>query len=176
MGTGLNFVCKKCRFSFEAYFGIGFLFPEVYEKAIKDGMEGKLGLEVQSFLQEHPDGALDCDRVLLQCTDCGNLETDMDYSMYVPKDIPALRNRIRSAAYPYDGVQYIMPGELEENYVLYSRYNHVCRKCGGRMRNFTEEDIVPGDKYAAMRGKDEAGVPCPKCGRPLRIGGVSMWD
>ena len=176
MGSGYSLFCKKCRFSFDACFGVGFCFPEVYQKALRDGIEGKLGKEVQSFLREHPDGALDCDRVLLQCTDCGNLESDIDYSMYLPDGAAVVKKGNWTDAVPDDHSQYVAPWDLEEGYHLFSRYNHVCGECGSRMKIIKEKDIVPDENRDVMNGYMETGVSCPKCGKPLYVDGVFNWD
>ena len=78
MGQGYSLGCKKCGYKISANLGVGFAFPRVYEAVMKEAHDGKLGKTVQSFLMEHPDGALDCDQVLLQCDECGALERGMN--------------------------------------------------------------------------------------------------
>ena len=64
MGQGYSLGCKRCGYKISANLGVGFAFPRVYEAVMKEAQGGKLGETVQSFLKEHPDGALDCDQVL----------------------------------------------------------------------------------------------------------------
>ena len=173
MGTSIEMECNNCHFSFEAFLGIGFRFPQVYQDTINAAKEGKFGEIVQSFLLEHPDGALNCNMVLLQCTSCDELDKSRDLSMYIPKDKPATHDGIWSVAFPYKNASYESPRDLKDHYRLIKSYDHICRKCGGKMRPITEENLTP-ESY------EPYGIPvnvnCPKCHKPMTIGGYGMWD
>ena len=114
MGTSIEMECNNCHFSFEAFLGIGFRFPQVYQDTINAAKEGKFGEIVQSFLLEHPDGALNCSMVLLQCTSCDELDKGRDLSMYIPKDKPAAHDGIWSVAFPYKNASYVAPRDLKD--------------------------------------------------------------
>ena len=175
MGRGIELKCSKCRYSFGNNFGVGFLFPQTYQETMEAARKGKLGKDVQSFLVEHPDGALDCDQVLLQCTSCSEMDRGMDLTMYVPKDKSDVYEGEWSIACSFGGVSYVAPWVLKEQYRLVKPYDHVCRKCGKKMRIIKEEDLVfEGQEY---KGTDmEVNVNCPKCHKPMVIGGCLMWD
>ena len=61
MGQGYSLCCKKCGYNINVNLGVGFMFPRVYEETLENAKAGKLGRNVQQFLKDHPDGALDCD-------------------------------------------------------------------------------------------------------------------
>jgi len=175
MGRGYELVCRKCRYLFEVYFGVGFNFPLVYQKTINAAKEGKLGRDLQDFLSEHPDGALDCELVMLQCTSCDRLECDKDLSMYIPADEPVTHEGIWSVAQPLEDVPYIAPWDLQEYYRLMKPFEHICEKCGNRMRVIKEKDLAPMNQETG-KSRAAANVNCPKCHKPMTIGGYSMWD
>ena len=66
MGQRYSLCCKKCGYTISVNLGVGFMFPRVYEETLENAKTGKLGRNVQQFLKDHPDGALDCELVLLQ--------------------------------------------------------------------------------------------------------------
>lgn len=175
MGQGYSLGCKECGYSFSANLGVGFGFPRVYEAVMKDARNGKLGKTVQSFLMEHPDGALDCDQVLLQCNDCGALGRGMDLSMYIPTDTAEPRQKgIWSTAFSGEGYVYVAPWDLQESYSLYARYDHTCKKCKGNMKVIKQKDL----ELQESRSPDHitSNILCPKCKTPLSFEGMIMWD
>ena len=174
MGRGIQLECRNCHYSFRISFGVGFLFPQAYQETMEAAKNGKFGKKVQTFLAEHPDGALDCDLVLFQCPSCDNLDRGLDLSMYVPRDKPVVHEGRWSSAYPFEEVSYVTPRDLEEHYKLVEPYDHVCGKCGSRMRVIKEADLFPNGQNSK---KDEkTGVNCPKCREPMFVGGQIMWD
>lgn len=129
MGTGISLRCRKCGYEFSANLGVGFMFPLLYQQVMDAAGKGEVRQKVQSFVEEHPDGALDCDSVVLQCTDCGNLSCGPDLTMYVPGNNtptrsvgnwPAARRRERTS--------YVVPWDLDK-YELFGYYDHRCGKC-----------------------------------------------
>lgn len=175
MGRGIELECRKCRYSFGVNFGVGFLFPQAYQETMEAAKKGKLGKNVQAFLAEHPDGALDCDQVLLQCTSCGKLDRGVDLSMYVPKDKLVVNEGRWSVSCSFEEASYVAPWELKEHYQLVQPYDHVCRKCGNKMQVIKEDDLIPEGQES--EGKDtKVNVNCPKCHKPMVVGGYMMWD
>ena len=85
MGQNLSLKCSCCDYEIGISLGVGFFFPMLYEETIKEIKEGKLGKTLYRFLEEHPDGAVDCERAVLQCETCGALKQGMNFSMYIPK-------------------------------------------------------------------------------------------
>lgn len=175
VGKGFGLVCKKCHYSYEVNLGIGYNFPQIYQKTMEAAKKGILGESVQSFLITHPDGALDCNAVLLQCTSCGELDSDMDLSMYIPQDRPVSHINGWSISNQAANTFYALPRELKEHYQLMKTYNHNCRKCGNRMRIIKEEELIPKDQKTRKRSMT-INVNCPKCHQPMMIGGYMMWD
>ena len=155
--------------------GVGFLFPKVYQETIEAAKEGQYGKMVQEFLEEHPDGALNCDEVLLQCIECGDLQTGKDLSMYVPKQRTESKESGRwSVAFPFESATYVAPWDLED-YELICRYEHQCKKCGSKMRVITEKEIKKklGDFFFDEQQTEFA---CPKCRELLWNVGDIRWD
>ena len=175
MGRGYSLKCRKCGYGFSANLGVGFLFPAVYQKTIKAGREGKLGEEVKQFLEEHPDGALDCGKVVLQCTECGELDSAQDLSMYVPgEDSRAPSSGNWSVSCPHEGVPCVAPWDLD-TYELFGSYDHRCRKCRGKMKIIGEKEF---EKLICGADPDHhpTKIPCPECREPLWLDEMLMWD
>ena len=175
MGQGYSLGCKKCSYKIDVNLGVGFFFPRVYEAVMKEAQAGKLGKNIQSFLIEHPNGALDCDQVLLQCKQCDSLECGMDLSMYIPKEAVEPRQKgIWSGAFSGEGYSYVSPWDLKKSYSLYARYDHICRKCKGKMKVIKQKDL----ELQGGNSLDHitSSIPCPKCKSPLSFEGMIMWD
>ena len=115
---------------------------------------------MESFFQEHEDGAIDAENVMLRCEDCGNLDQNMDLSMYVLKSEQPPRKQGRwSVAIPQEGIQYVDRDDLSKYYTKYAEYPHKCKKCNGRMRVVNNAETIV----------------CPKCKIPLDMDGF-CWD
>ena len=162
MGQGTRYTCRKCGFEFTSMRGVGFLFPTVYQETLAKAKEGELGKEIKKFLEEHPDGAINVDRVSLCCDDCGDLVGGNDLGMYVPeKEMPLSDGNSRwCVAIPQKGISYVTSWDLDKYYTKYADYPHVCQKCKGRMH------IV----------KESEALQCPKCKEPLEDTDRFMWD
>ena len=117
MGQGNTYHCARCDYSFEAYLGVGMAFPMVYRETVEKAKLGKLGRTLQRFLQDHPDGAIDCENHVILCSRCGQLKCGPGLDMYVPKkghDPAAEQHGIWSTAMPFDDESYVVPWDLEE--------------------------------------------------------------
>ena len=175
MGQGYSLGCKKCGYSISVNLDVGFLSPRVYEAVMEEARSGKLGETVQNFLTEHSDGALDCNQVLLQCSDCGALEPGIDLSMYLPKGKVEPRQKgIWSSAFSGEGYSYVIPGDLKDSYTLYARYDHVCEKCNGKMKIISQKDLELQERKAPDH--ITSSIPCPECKTSLTFEGMIMWD
>ena len=175
MGRGLVFQCKNCDYKFRSLLGVGFLFPAKYEETIEAAKAGKYGNSVQEFLLKHPNGVLDCDNVLVQCTECGDLETRTDLSMYLPPENVNIEKDVRwSVACPFMGASYVAPWDLKD-YKLISHYDHICKKCGSKMRTLKKGDF--DEAVGSFHVKEtQTEFVCPECKNPLWITGEIMWD
>lgn len=175
MGEGYGFSCKNCGYTFQANLGIGFMFPSVYEEVMNKARSGKLGTDVQKFLMEHPDGALNCGTAVLRCTKCRELETDLSYDMYVPKRKQQAepKDGELSSAFPFEGAKYVMPMDLISDYDLVQRYPHRCAKCNGEMESISKGKQT---RYGYEEVIDKRKLRCPHCRQPLVMSNVLMWD
>ena len=175
MGKGYALKCRNCGYEFSANLGVGFMFPMAYQGTMEAGKAGKLGKEVKQFLEEHPDGVLDCDIVVLQCSECGELGRAPDLSMYVPGEhspVPSSGNW--SGSFPHEGISYVAPWELDQ-YTLVKRYDHRCGKCKGKMKIIKEKELEKLIRSAGS-GDHPTKIPCPRCKQPLWLGEMLMWD
>lgn len=178
MGMGFTLHCRKCGYSISGNLGVGFFFPSVYQRTMAAARSGKLGETLKTFLDDHPDGALNTENVFLQCTDCGSLEFGQDLSMYIRNSAIPRREQGRwSVAAPYADEDYVSPMELErENtYELYGRGN-TCKKCGKPMKPISDNDLEEQmNKDPENRGRTEIG--CPVCKELLWVDdNIMMWD
>lgn len=175
MGRGYYLKCWRCGYEFRPNVGIGFLYPSEYLKNVESARKGEYGEKVKRFLEEYPDGALDCEHVVLQCKDCGALREGIDLTMYYrDDDTPLTTKGIFSVACSYPETSYVVPSELKE-YKLYGKYDHRCDKCGGKMRVYRETGFYRKVRRA-MLDDVPTPVPCPECGKEMRLDKVWMWD
>lgn len=124
MGTGLVYVCRHCGREFQAYLGVGMMYPQVRQQAMNDARSGELGEKAKRFFAEHPDATINAQNVIAQCEDCGNYEMVMDMTMHAAKDGQDLQE-------PYD---------------------HRCKQCGGSMHILAAE--TPGKLTCPDCGDD----------------------
>lgn len=182
MGDGRKYICKKCGYRLDATWGCGFMFPKVYAETKEKMLSGELGAEAKSFLEEHPDGAVDCEWTLAQCTECGQYETVMDLTMYIPKEgyvKKADPDRKWSTAAPFKGADYVTWRNLRENYTVYKKYPHECSNCKGKMRLLPLDiyDANAKNYFDAQKMNEEVNhLRCPVCGEILSVSSIYNWD
>ena len=166
MGKRLSFLCSKCGFTFESSIGIGMMFPVVYSETVSKMKAGIYGKQGNEFFKQFPDGAIDCENVILQCQKCRNLMKKKDLTMYVPKEKgnPTEEKKRRwSVAFPASDISYVSPMDLQENYFEYQKYNHKCPECSGT-------DFVI---YSVNNCPD---LKCPRCNIILEICDIAFAD
>ena len=177
MGQGYKVHCRDCGYGISANLGVGFRFPMVYQETMEAARAGQYGEEIRRFLEEHPEGTLNTETVLLQCTGCGHLECGPDLSMYVRRpDAPVGKKGRWSVEFPYEGAEYVSPTELKKDgaYEFVGR-GHSCRECGKPMKPISASDLdrlLRENCYEPCR----AGIPGPESGKPLWIENHIMWD
>lgn len=135
MGKAFTFRCTNCGHNLKFYFGTGAMYPEKYLEIINDALTGKFGGEIQKFLIENPDGAIDISRALANCENCGKHEMFRDLTMYLPK-----KNFVQEKNYP-------LPHEFKSHYEIFAKYKHKCNYCGESVEivtaeNFFEKKII----------------------------------
>ena len=181
MGTGKIFICDKCGHEVHASWGAGFLFPQVYIDTIRQIKEGKHGPLIKSFIEEHPDGAVNAETTLARCDECGHYENVQDLTMYIPQNgykRVVDPERIWSTSAYFKGADYIARYELEDHYIEYKKYPHKCKCCNGNM------SIIPLTSYSADstgRDVDEIDseikeIECPVCGEKMIVMSFINWD
>lgn len=165
MGMGYVLKCSNdcCEYERMLFAGVGIGFPETYNELMKDAKAGKISEAHTEFLKENPEGALNAEVRIYQCSKCGHIYTDYDLSMYVRReDYGEIPPKGRwSVAFPAEGVQYVAPYELSEFYRLYKEFPHHCPDCGGKA---VVLDVV-----------DQVSEKCPECGSELTVDTL-LWD
>lgn len=158
MGQGLSVKCNKCGYDFDAWLGIGMLFPNLYKENVKKMKRGEFGTEAKIFFEKYPNGVINSEQAVSKCTKCGNYDVVDDFTMYMPKD---------GVTVP-DEVAYILAEEIKESYVKYMDYPHKCSKCGGRSK------VYKSFEKKAYKGE----LKCPKCDGFMMINPAQMimWD
>ncbi len=165
MGNGYRFHCEKCNVDFDAIEGVGMMFPMLYEETIQKGKAGQLGEDIQHFLAENPDGALDVSYAPYFCKKCGTLESKLILTMYLPKNKEYKNDENQgrwSEAFSGEGINYDAPWDLKELYKFHKIHLHYCSQCGSRTKRLTEQELT-------------AGIRCPSCGELMRKS-LILWD
>lgn len=169
MGRGYGCTCAKCGYHVEVNFGVGFLFPHVYEKTVEKVKNGELGSAYKKFFEENPDAAINCENVMLQCEDCGEYGMAADLTAYLKKEDYQNNNQSSwCVAFPFKGASYVTASDLEEGYTETMRYPHKCNKCHGKMR------IIKESEFDVLMKQQK--VICPKCKLPLELTEIMDWD
>lgn len=173
MGSWYGAKCEKCGYQYGAFLGVGFTFPKLYEETVKKMKSGKFGKQGYKFFKNHPDGAITCNNIVVQCDDCGKLMTVPELDLYVPKDgfdsTKIERIGVWSTAFSGKGYDYISRSDLHDHYKFYEHYDHRCSTCRGHasvVEGFTERYDADVDRH----------VRCPKCGAMMEIECVGDWD
>ena len=160
MGDGRIFECKNCGKSFGVYVGVGFSFPDVYRKGIKDIKSGKYGEDFKESILSRKDIVVDFEKYLFVCDKCGNWYTNYALDFYVPKTEEE-KEKVLKKNY------YFCSWTDKENYELLIKVNHRCDKCKSEMRKISNDE----------NSNDELGVlKCPECNSDLKENGSVNWD
>ena len=167
--------CRECGYGLPVYFGSCVIHPGDYAKIVKAVRLGVYGASPMKALKETPMGVLDCDRILLQCPECGTLSSEPDLTVYGPK-IPAQVKGSRKwpLDYPGSGFTYAAPWNIR-GYTLAHRVEHTCPKCTAVTKIITEDDL--GDwECQHDYDKEPTDIQCPKCRSLLWMSGRTVWD
>ena len=157
MGHGFSWICPNCGYAFSAEVGVGFRYPWVCHQLIQKARAGAYGAEWQDLVETYPGTFLDGEFVLLRCENCGSFDNEALLTAYIPKDAEL-------QAKPLTEKQWIVPEK--EGYELYGTYEHRCKHCGGKMRAFSEQEIIE-------KKVDEI---CPRCKTALKLKDFYCWD
>lgn len=160
MGQGMIFECKRCGNSFNLQFGSGMLYPTNDWFYKINGID-----DVLEFVKIHPEGVVECEKVVKRCKNCGELLNEMDFSMYLPK-----------GKRPYNLPDVIMSnftyGFHDDGWEKVKEHSFQCDWCG-----HTEMDILNRDTF--MVELENGRILCPWCRLPLSAdscSGFLFWD
>ncbi len=164
MGDGYDFVCKKCKKEYSVMHGIGMMYPTIYQETIEDAKNGKYGSEWQELISSSKYIAINAEREVYICSSCGKWKTELDLSLYRPKDEDAIRTKqfgIKTVE-EWGYVPYVFGQDFQAEYDLIKVYAHKCDHCGKRMHKANEEELSK--------------LSCPYCGTENTSEGLLMWD
>ncbi len=163
MGRGYTFKCKKCQNEYGVSWGIGGAFPHVYRSCLSDITAGKYGEEWKELALSYEHIAVDAARYLYVCKFCGNWKVEKSLSLYKAKSLDTINDSlVERISEEYSGFTFVMPSELNDNFIFLKSYVHKCEKCGKRM---CKTDI-----------RHLQSLPCPKCGTENETKGMLWWD
>lgn len=153
MGSGRHYICSKCGKEYYANWGVGFMFPMVYEETAADIKAGKYGKEWQDTFINGKNVVVDAERHIYYCKMCGRWESAAGLSLYVPKNTDASVN----LAHPWNI-------NLDRRWKILKRYTHRCSKCGTIMHKATDTELSK--------------LSCPDCGGAPKADylGIVCWD
>ena len=166
MGRGIGLKCSKCGNEYSANTGIGFLYPQVYQKTLEDIKNGKYGKEWKDLALSEDLVAVDAESYLYICGECGHWDVEKGLSLYIPNDVNELmKKEYGDKTVKQRGeVPYVMSDDLRNDYHLLKGWDHKCPKCGASMHMATRSE--------------ETSIPCPACGAAPVEGYTDLirWD
>ena len=165
MGNGYVFRCEKCKREYEINLGCGFLFPDEYQKCIRAIKRNKYGIEWRRLLLQNKYNAIDAERYLYVCRQCGYWEVNHNLSLYFPVDIEKIENeRYEKRVAELGYLPYVMVYQLREYFALLKKFSHRCPKCCNEMKEYSDESMIPEK------------LKCKKCGSDLIYESGLKWD
>lgn len=151
MGDGVRLRCSKCKREYCAGWGIGFNFPIDYQNTAKAIKKGKYGEEWKSLYKKDEFVVFNAEDYVYSCRKCGRWDVEKGLSLYVPKDVSALKIKYNlKSDKELENRPYVMAYELKEEYKILKKRIHKCSKCGGVMKRQNDEENYH--------------LPCPYCG------------
>ncbi len=70
MGTGHSYRCKCRKTNKHIKVGIGMMYPLICDNIRQCVLDGEYGERWKKFLEDNPDGAFDCERLVYKCSAC----------------------------------------------------------------------------------------------------------
>ena len=163
MGYGYSFTCENCGERYEVDVGVGVLYPSKYEEEYAKVASGACGAERKELLNSNPYAAIDAESVVYICDKCSHWVQEVDYTVYVPKDVGQLKEAIIWQEFEKESDYGVTcNGYSKALYRVLKRYYRKCDQCGQRMRKASREELNH--------------LPCPKCGTYNEADGAILWD
>lgn len=164
MGMGYAYKCDKCGNEYSVTLGSGMLYPEEYERLTIEIKEGKYGEKLKALFKNTPYAAVDADRFLYLCKNCGHWEVLHDPTIYAPKDPEVITKKKygEKTIEEWGKIPYMSRWDLQNEYRVLKRHYWSCPECGKRMRK-------QRDEFDMM-------LKCPECNTINYTKGCTMWD
>ena len=86
MGHDMNFYCTKCGEKQQIFLNDGSNFPDRYQWTGEDILAGKCGKEWKELYESTPNAAVNIDKWLFVCDECGCFVARQEMSIYEPLD------------------------------------------------------------------------------------------
>ena len=147
MGNGYSYKCIKCGNEYTVNTGIGFMFPNDYQRIMKEISKGRYGEKRKALYRNIPGLAVDAGRHYYECKDCGYWSVEENLDLYEPKK-------------EVGEVHCVMPDDLKRKYKFIDKYDHRCPECNGQMKQ--------RDRKVNVR--------CPSCRTVNEPLGSVDWD
>ena len=159
MGNGFKYKCSKCGKHYSGIWGIGMMFPQIYQETIAKIEQGEYGENWKRLYFDNDHVAVDAEEYVYICSSCNAWKIDKGLSLYTANSEGAKKSIERGCVVINDRLRY-----ETEAFKLLKSYIHKCDNCGGRMHK--------------ANGKEIRNLPCPHCGgaRDKNIEYVINWD
>ena len=191
MGYGSLMTCRKCQNTYQLFTGCGMGYHLEYEKTMKQIKSGKFGKRMQEIANDDEFVAVDVERKLYVCENCGDWSVEQSCDLYRPKDrAVVIQNKInecgerneflKTISYDSDkneiktddgrivSVAEVLPdvhlcGRNKKYYRRILKFRHQCHKCGEVMRETKKDENVE--------------LKCPDCGEHMSKNiSFILWD
>ena len=165
MGQGFKFECQECGYSSNAFFGIGFLYPNVCEEILQNMKNGVFGEKLKEDANTISHAAIHQRSSLFVCDNCGNWRVDDIIDLCAPIQKSKKNNQIFSVTNEAENLHsYVMDADIGETYRVVGSVEHKCDCCQQNMRAIKESKIV------------KLKLKCPNCSNHLIIHEAYGWD
>ena len=158
MGIGYEVKCLKCYYANDFMLGDGFSYEENHREIINKIQKGEYGNQHINFLNDHSNGLITTERVVIRCSCCDELYSAPELSMYIPDENH--KNMGWNFYYP------LFHGTFEDRFEIFRKYRHVCKRCGG-----------PATVVEDFENKLNTGeIICPRCKNVITESCKYFWD
>ena len=136
MGIGYEFECSKCKYKYSVSLGMGMGYYKEYKRLLQYIKDGVYGNELQQAMKETPYAAINAERVLYICKDCGHWEVSYDVTLFAPNNPNSISKKQTDEE--WGECSYCNSMELKQEYHILKKYVHKCCKCGKTMHKMSD--------------------------------------